>query len=44
MAVTMSELSHAVYEKHCKGQRGVPVEWIVWMMWARRSVGWMRPM
>jgi hypothetical protein len=42
--MTVGELASAVYAKHCKGQRGFPAGWLAWVMWARRSTGWMQPM
>jgi hypothetical protein len=37
--MTLSELAHAVHKKH-----GDCVGWVYWVVWARRSVGWMRTM
>lgn len=42
--MTLSQLSHAVYDKHVRGRKVSPVQWIAWMFWARRSVGWMQTM
>lgn len=41
--MTLGELTQAVYDTHVKGREGFPRQWIVWVMWARRTTGWMQP-
>ncbi len=41
--MTLGELTQAVYDKHVKGREAFPRQWIVWVLWARRTTGWMQP-
>lgn len=42
--MTLSQLAAAVHAKHCSSGRGFPAGWLLWVLWARRTIGWMRPM